>query len=253
MTELWQLPILFVAGMAAGFVDSIAGGGGLITLPVLMGLGLDPRAALGTNKLQSTFGSATSTFHYAAAGTMSLRECVRGFCFTFTGAILGVLAVQQLDPSLLRQVIPVLLIVIALFVWLRPNLGDVDLHPRMSRGGFDLTFGLALGFYDGFFGPGTGTFWTLAFVLMMGFNLTKATGSTKAMNFASNLAALLAFMVAGQVVYSAGLVMGAGQLMGARLGARMVVRRGTQFIRPIFLTVVLAICAKLLYDVFLRP
>ena len=252
MIELWQLPILFLTGMAAGFVDSIAGGGGLITLPVLLGLGLDPRDALGTNKLQSTFGSATSTFHYAAAGTMSLRECARGFGLTFVGAILGVVALQLLDPSLLRQVIPVLLILIALFVWLRPSLGDGDQHPRMSRGVFDLTFGLLLGFYDGFFGPGTGAFWAIAFVLGMGFNLTKATGSTKAMNFASNLASLLAFIAVGQVVYTAGLVMGAGQLIGARLGARMVVRRGTRFIRPIFLTVVLAICGKLLYDVFLR-
>ncbi len=252
MIELWQLPILFLTGVAAGFVDSIAGGGGLVTLPVLLGFGLDPRAALGTNKLQSTFGSAAATFHYATAGTMSLKECARGFCLTFIGAILGVITLQQLDASLLRQLIPILLILIALFVWFRPNLGNKDLPPRMSRGVFDLTFGLVLGFYDGFFGPGTGTFWAIAFVLGMGFNLTKATGSTKAMNFASNLASLLAFIAVGQVVYAAGLAMGAGQLIGARWGAKMVVQRGTRFIRPVFLTVVLAICAKLLYDVFVR-
>jgi uncharacterized membrane protein YfcA len=253
MIELWQVPLLFAAGAVAGLVDSIAGGGGLITLPVLLGLGMDPRAALGTNKLQSTFGSATATFHYAAAGTMSLRECARGFGLTFIGAIGGALVVQLIDAAVLRQVIPFLLVAIAVFVWLRPKLGETDLHPRMPRGLFDLIFGLALGFYDGFFGPGTGTFWTMAFVLGLGFNLTKATGSTKAMNFASNIASLLVFIIAGQVVYTAGLIMGAGQLIGARIGSRMVVSRGTRFIRPIFLTTVLAISAKLIYDVFFKP
>jgi uncharacterized membrane protein YfcA len=253
MIELWQVPLLFAAGAVAGLVDSIAGGGGLITLPVLLGLGMDPRTALGTNKLQSTFGSATATFHYAAAGTMSLRECARGFGLTFIGAIGGALVVQLIDAAVLRRVIPFLLVAIAVFVWLRPKLGETDLHPRMPRGLFDLIFGLALGFYDGFFGPGTGTFWTMAFVLGLGFNLTKATGSTKAMNFASNIASLLVFIIAGQVVYTAGLIMGAGQLIGARIGSRMVVSRGTRFIRPVFLTAVLVISAKLIYDAFLKP
>jgi uncharacterized membrane protein YfcA len=253
MIELWHVPLLFAGGAIAGFVDSIAGGGGLITLPVLLGVGMDPRAALGTNKLQSTFGAATATYHYAAAGTMSLRECARGFAMTFIGAIIGALAVQLIDAAVLRRVIPFLLISIALFVWLRPKLGEADLHPRMSRGLFDFVLGLALGFYDGFFGPGVGTFWTMAFVLGLGFNLTKATGSTKAMNFASNIASLLVFIAAGQVVYTAGLIMGAGQLIGARLGSRIVVSRGTRFIRPIFLATVLAISAKLVYDAFLKP
>jgi uncharacterized membrane protein YfcA len=252
MIELWHVPLLFAGGVVAGLVDSIAGGGGLITLPVLLGLGMDPRAALGTNKLQSTFGAAMATYHYAAAGTMSLRECVRGFAITFIGAIAGALVVQTIDAAMLRRVIPFLLISMALFVWLRPKLGETDLHPRIPRGAFDLVFGLALGFYDGFFGPGVGTFWTMAFVLGLGFNLTKATGSTKAMNLASNIASLLVFIIAGQVVYTAGLIMGAGQLIGARMGSRIVVSRGTRFIRPIFLTTVLAISIKLIYDAFFK-
>jgi uncharacterized protein len=250
--ELWHLPILFCAALAAGFVDAIAGGGGLITLPALLGLGLDPRLALGTNKLQGTFGSASATWHYAEAGTMPLRDCVRGFCLTFAGAVAGAGAVQLLDPSLLRKIIPVMLAAIAIFVWFRPKLGERDLHPRMSRAVFDAAAGLALGFYDGFFGPGTGTFWAIAFVLGLGFNLTKATGYTKVMNFASNIGSLAFFIYAGQVLWLAGLTMGIGQLIGARFGARMVVARGTGFIRPVFLTVVLAITAKLVYDAYFR-
>jgi uncharacterized membrane protein YfcA len=250
--EGWQLPLLFAAGLAAGFVDSIAGGGGLITVPVLLGLGLDPRAALGTNKLQASFGSASATWHYAAAGTMPLRDCVSGFCLTFAGSVGGALVVHKVDPSLLRKIIPVMLIGIAALVWFKPKLGERDLHPRLSRGLFEVLAGLGLGFYDGFFGPGTGTFWAMAFVLGLGFNLTKATGYTKAMNFASNLGSLLFFMAAGHVLYLAGLTMGVGQLLGARAGARMVVARGTGFVRPVFLTVVLGLTAKLIYDAYFR-
>jgi uncharacterized membrane protein YfcA len=252
MVELWQWPLLFVTGVAAGFVDAIAGGGGLITLPVLLSFGFDPKLALGTNKLQATFGSGSAAWHYARAGTVNWRDCGRGFALTFLGSALGTLAVQQLDPLLLRRAIPVLLVVVAIYSLLRPQLGEKDVRPRMTRSTFDLTFGLLLGFYDGFFGPGTGTFWAVAFVLVLGFNLTRATGYTKVMNFGSNLASLLFFLCAGHVLLIAGLVMGLGQLLGARLGSRMVIKHGTQFIRPVFITMVLVITAKLLYDAYFK-
>ena len=250
MSELWQLPLLFATGLAAGFVDSIAGGGGLITLPVLLGLGFTPQAALGTNKLQATFGSASAAWHYAEAGTVDWRDCTQGFLFAFVGAAGGALWVQQLDATILKRVIPVLIAAVALYALLKPQMGEKDLHPRMQRGWFDVLFGMGLGLYDGFFGPGTGMFWTMAFVLGMGFNLTRATGYTKVMNFASNLSSLAIFLIGGQVLFVAGLVMGAGQLLGARLGSRMVVKRGAKFIRPVFISVALAITVKLLYDSF---
>jgi uncharacterized protein len=245
--EFWKLALLFATGLVAGFVDSIAGGGGLISLPVLLSFGLDPKHALGTSKLQSTFGAGSAAWHYAQAGTVNLKDCRRGFVVTFVAAILGTLTVQQLDPSFLARIIPVLLALVAIYSLLKPQLGAEDIHPRMNRAWFDVTFGLLLGFYDGFFGPGTGTFWAMAFMLGVGFNLTKATGCTKVMNFASNVSSLIFFVLAGQVVFSAGLAMGFGQLLGARIGSKMVIRRGTKFIRPVFITVVLAITAKLLY------
>ncbi len=247
-----HLPLLFVTGLAAGFVDSIAGGGGLITLPVLMTLGLDPRHALATNKLQATFGSASASWHYAQAGTVSLRDCMRGFALSLAGAALGTLAVRQVDPSFLRRAIPVLLIGVAVYMLLKPGLGEMDLHPRMRRGVFDLISGLLIGFYDGFFGPGTGTFWTMAFMLGLGFSMTRATGYAKVMNFASNLSSLVFFLPGGNVHYAAGLTMGLGQMLGARFGSRMVVTRGTRFIRPIFIAVVLVLTLKLLYDACAR-
>jgi hypothetical protein len=122
----------------------------------------------------------------------------------------------------------------------------------MARSWFDALFGLGIGFYDGFFGPGTGTFWAMAYVIWLGFNLTRATAYTKVMNFASNAGSLVFFLLGHKVVFVAGLVMGIGQLAGARLGSRMVITRGTNFIRPIFITVVLALTAKLIYDNFRR-
>ncbi len=252
MLATWRLPILFVTGLAAGFVDSIAGGGGLITLPVLLSFGFGPQEALGTNKLQASFGSGSAAWHYTQAGLVPLRECGRGFLLSFVGAACGTLAVEQGNPTFLKRAIPILLIAVALFMLLKPELGERDLHPQIQRGWFDLIFGLLIGFYDGYFGPGTGTFWTMAFMLGLGFNMTKATGCTKVMNFASNLSSLAFFLLAGRVFFVEGLVMGVGQLLGARLGAGMVITRGTKFIRPIFITVVFAITLRLLYSAYFK-
>jgi len=246
MFSPWQLAVLFFTGLAAGFVDSIAGGGGLIALPVLLSFGLEPQVALGTNKLQASFGSGSASWHYAQAKTVLLKDCARGFALTLLGAALGALAVQQMNPAFLRRAIPLLLIAVALYTLFRPQLGAHDLRPRMAWGWFDLIFGLALGFYDGFFGPGAGTFWAMAFMLGLGFNMTRATGYSKVMNFASNLGSLALFLHGGNVLFGAGLLMGAGQLLGARFGSRMVIARGTRFIRPIFIAVVFAITLKLL-------
>ena len=218
MTAYWQLPLLFATGLTAGFVDSIAGGGGLITLPVLLNFGLSPQLALGTNKLQSTFGSGSAAGHYAAAKTVSLRDCARGFLFTLVGAAAGAVAVQQVDPSFLRRAIPILLILVAVYVLWKPRLGAEDLHPRMRRAWFDVVFGLSLGFYDGFFGPGTGTFWAMAYMLGLGFNMTRATGYTKVMNFASNLSSLVFFLAGRKVQLEMGLTMAIGQFLGAGSG-----------------------------------
>jgi len=241
----WTVPILFATGLLAGFVDSIAGGGGLITLPVLMGMGVPVQASLATNKLQAVFGSASASWNFSRLGTVSLRECKTGVFCTVLGAAAGTLLVQHLDTGFLRRALPALLVATALCVLLKPELGGKDIHPRMAWRWFYLLAGSLLGFYDGFFGPGTGTFWAMAFMLGLGFNLTKATGYTKVMNFASNAASLLLFLWAGQVDYRAGLTMGAGQWIGAKIGSGMVVTRGAKFIRPIFLAVVIALALKL--------
>src|SRR5258706_11812804 len=239
-----MLLLLFILGGVAGWIDSIAGGGGLITVPVLLSLGMSPAEALGTNKLQAVFGSGSATWHYHRAGLID--KAVTGVVFTAIGAALGALAVQQVRSDFLQKIIPFSLIAIAVHFLVRPQFGDADVHPRWKAGTFHFVFGLALGFYDGFFGPGTGSFWAMAYVLLLGFNLKKATAHTKLMNFTSNAASLAMFLIGGKAQLIAGLVMGAGQLLGAWIGAKMVIARGARFIRPIFIGVVIAISARLL-------
>lgn len=243
-----MLPILFLTGAVAGLIDSIAGGGGLITIPVLLGLGLPPQYALGTNKLQATFGSASAMFHFVRAGAVNLRDAWWGVVCTAVGAVLGAYTVQQIDPSFLKKFIPFLLLVILCYTIFTPKLGAEEVRPRLTKGIFYTTFGLLIGFYDGFLGPGTGSFWVIAIMLGLGFDMRKGTAYTKLFNFVSNIVALVVFIAGGYVLLWAGLVMGAGQAVGARIGARLVIKKGTRFIRPIFITSVLAVTVKLFYD-----
>ena len=248
MIHWWQIALLFLTGLTAGFVDTLAGGGGLLTLPVLLNLCPNPVIALGTNKLQASFGSTSATFHFARAGTLSLTEVRRAWLLAFLGSLVGSFLVQQLDFAFLKRLVPWLLLAVAVYVWRRPRLGEQDIHPRISRVKFDFIFAFGIGVYDGFLGHGTGTFYALAFMLGLGFNLARATANAKALNCASNLAALLLFLLAQKVWFIAGLVMGAGQWLGARAGSRMVITRGVKFIRPVFLSMVVLLTLKMIYD-----
>ncbi|MCA9783469.1 MAG: TSUP family transporter [Calditrichaeota bacterium] len=239
------LLLLFGTGLLAGFTDSIAGGGGLLTVPVLLAAGLPPQVALATNKLQSSFGSVTASTVYLRKGVVSFKGLRPAILLVILGASAGTLLVQRLDGSLLRSMIPWLLLAVFLFFLFRPRLGLVESRSRLSLYPLLLVFAPLLGFYDGFLGPGTGSFWTFALVLLGGLELRRATGLTKVLNMTSNLVALFWFLLGGQVWFAGGLVMGAGQLLGARLGAGLVVRRGAGFVRPVFLVVVFLTLIKL--------
>ncbi|MDP2359365.1 MAG: TSUP family transporter [bacterium] len=242
------LLLLWLAALLAGFVDSIAGGGGLITLPALLAAGLPPHFALGTNKLQSSFGSFSAAIHYRHGGLVRFRNLLPGVAFTFIGAVLGTTAVQALDPGFLRWLIPLLLVLILGWTFLRPNLGEAEGRPRLRPLPFFMASGLGIGFYDGFFGPGTGTFWTALLVGVLGMNLKSATATTKVVNFTSNVTALGAFALGGHVLLVPGLVMGTGQFLGARLGSRLVMRRHVGLVRTVFRLVVTATLLKLVWD-----
>jgi len=238
--------VLFGAGLSAGFIDSIAGGGGLISVPVLLWAGLPPHLALGTNKFQSSCGTSVAVARYVRAGLIRWSEVRLAVFASFVASALGTWAVTRIAAVELRALIPVLLLVLAAWMAFQPELGVERRATRMDPVAFALAGGSILGFYDGFFGPGTGSFWTVGCVALLGLDLRGATAYTKAANLASNVAALLAFALARRIAWKLGLVMIAGQVVGARLGSGLVVRRGAGLIRPIFLVVVVALAMKLL-------
>ena len=239
--------MLFFAGLLAGFIDSIAGGGGLITLPALLTAGIPPHIALGTNKLQSTFGVFTAAINFIGKGKVHLKECGLGIFATLIGATIGALTIQWLDSGFLSHLVLFLLLLVFVYTVFSKNLGFKDTKAKIHDPLYYLLFGLALGFYDGFFGPGTGSFWTASLLILLGYNLTKAVGVTKVMNFTSNLVALTVFSISGNVNVTVGVTMAVGQVIGSRFGSNMAIKKGAGFIRPIFLSVVLLTIIRLFY------
>lgn len=235
------------AGLLAGFVDAIAGGGGLIALPALLAAGVPPVIALGTNKVQSVVGTAIAATTYWRKGFADLRALAVGIAATYAAAFCGAFVVKQIDVSVLTVAVPVALIAIALYFLLSPRMTDEDRHARLSWFPFVPVMGAIIGFYDGAFGPGTGSFLTMGFVALFGLGVTRAAGSTKALNLASNLGALTLFIPSGDVLWPAAVAMAVGQLAGGYLGALTGIRFGAKLIRPLVVVVSLVLAGRLLF------
>ncbi|WP_104692652.1 TSUP family transporter [Helicobacter felis] len=246
--EWYVYAIVVGAAFCAGLVDSIAGGGGLITMPTLLALGIPPHLALATNKLQSSFGSFTAALNFCLKGMVSLKEIAFGVGCVVVGASLGTTLILWLKADILRLLIPIFLSLIFIYTLLAPKVGEGDSHPKIKPALFYAIFGLGLGFYDGFFGPGTGSFWTFAMVALLGLNMKKATAHTKVFNFTSNIISLSVFLIGGQVIWAVGLLMGCGQIVGAWVGSNLVMAKEVKFIRRVFLCVVGATILKLFWD-----
>lgn len=247
----WEtICLLFAAGLSGGFIDAIAGGGGLISLPALLWAGLPPQMALGTNKMQAVWGTLMAVRKYAKAGLVSWQQVRLTALITFVSAMAGAWVVTLISNAVLKMIAPWMLLGIAVYVLLSPGLGKAAARARLKIGAFACVAGGVLGFYDGFFGPGTGAFWALACISLLGLELTRATAFTKVVNLTSNMASLLIFVVSARVNYEIAAVMIVGQLIGGRLGASMAIRHGAPFIRIIFIAVVFAMVAKLLWDQF---
>ncbi|WP_159947856.1 TSUP family transporter [Rhizobium sp. 18065] len=242
------LLLLFVAAFIAGFVDSIAGGGGLITIPAMLIVGIPPLETLGTNKLQSMFGAGSATIAYARKGHVDLQKQLPMSVMAVAGGAIGALIATVVPGSVLRGLMPFLLVAIALYFALKPNLSDDDRHQRITPFLFGLTFVPLIGLYDGVFGPGTGSFFMLAFVSLAGFGVLKATAHTKLLNLGSNVGAFIVFMVGGVVLWKIGLMMGVGQFLGAQLGSRFAMKSGAKLIKPLLIVTCLALAIKLLLD-----
>ncbi|MFM2044271.1 MAG: hypothetical protein RLY86_2847 [Pseudomonadota bacterium] len=239
------LLFLSAAALVAGFIDAIAGGGGLITIPALLTAGIPPAQALATNKLQGTFGSGMATLTFWRAGLIDLRAMVVPVICTALGAACGTALVQVLKPGFLEAVIPVLLVGIALYFLLSPKAGDMPARQIVSLNVFALTVGFGVGFYDGFFGPGTGSFFAIGFVALLGLPIRQATANTKLLNFTSNVVSLGVFAIGGDILWLVGLCMAAGQALGAWAGSNAAIRFGAGLVRPLLVVMCLALTIRL--------
>mgnify|MGYP001370483632 CR=1 FL=1 len=244
----YLIALLFIAAFLAGFVDAIAGGGGLITIPAMLIAGIPPLESLATNKLQAQFGVASATAAYARKGHVDLKRQLPMAGLAFLGGMAGALLASFVPATFLAAAIPFLLIAIALFFALKPNLSDLDSHRRVTPLAFSLSVVPMIGLYDGVFGPGAGSFYMLAFVLLAGFGLLKATAHTKLLNLGSNFGSFLVFAVTGSILWKVGLVMGVGQVLGAQAGSRAAMRGGARIIKPLLVVSCLVLAAKLMAD-----
>lgn len=240
--------LLAVVAFCAGFVDSIAGGGGLITVPALMLAGYSPVEALGTNKLQGLFGTASATWAYASKGHVDVKRQWPAALLSFGGGVLGSAAATVLPSDWLSLALPFLLVAIGLYFAFKPDMGDVDRAERITPFVFGLTVVPLIGFYDGVFGPGTGSFFMLSFVALAGYGMLKATAHTKLLNLASNIGGFVGFALAGAVVWQIGLVMGICQIAGARAGATLAMKKGAGLIRPLLVVTSTALVVRLLWE-----
>jgi uncharacterized membrane protein YfcA len=249
MTSPGTVALLAGAAFVAGLVDAIAGGGGLIALPALLATGLPPHVALGTNKGQAVFGAAASAIAFWRRGVIDRDRAPLGFAAGFAGSLLGAMGVLAVPLGPLRVVVIVLLLVAAAIVLARR---DVAPRPRemtaAARNAALAGIALVIGAYDGFFGPGTGSLLVVAFAVVFGDALTRASGNAKVVNLASNLAAVALFASRDVVVWSIALPMAAANALGAAAGAHLAVRNGDRLVRVVVLIVVAAIAVKLAMD-----
>jgi uncharacterized membrane protein YfcA len=244
--DLMTLLALAGAGLLAGFVDAIAGGGGLIALPALLAAGVPPVVALGTNKVQSVIGTAVAALTYWRRGFVDLRTLLPAIVTAATAAFVGALVVRQIDPSALRIAVPIFLIIIAVYFLFAPQLTDNDSHARLRFATYVPLMAAVIGFHDGIFGPGTGSFLTMGFVALFGLGLTRASGHTKVLNLASNLGALILFIPVGAVLWPVAIAMAIGQVVGGYIGALTGIRFGARLIRPLVVVVCVVLALRLL-------
>jgi uncharacterized membrane protein YfcA len=252
--SLQTLLLVALAGLGAGFVDAVVGGGGLVQLPALVVLfpGAAPVHVLATNKVGSVCGTTTSSVTYYRRVRPDPATFLPLMALAFVGSVIGALVASHIPSSAFEPIILVVLVLVGGYVLLRPRLGAVtDLrfsghrHTAMA-----IAAGLTIGFYDGALGPGTGTFFVISLVGLLGYSFLEASAKARMANWATNVAALCVFVPQGAVVWSLGLVMGACNLLGAYVGARTAVARGSGFVRVFFMLVVLGFIVKIGADVF---
>ncbi|MDG2501261.1 MAG: TSUP family transporter [Porticoccaceae bacterium] len=239
--------ILVGLAFIAGLISSIAGSGGILTLPALLWAGLPPLNALATNKMQSSLGTLSSAWNFFSKGHLDIKPLCSSILMAVLGSVAGTLLVQSLDTSTLTRLIPFLLLAIAVYFLFSPKVSGADHPQKISQQWFACSAALGMGFYGGFFGPGMGSIMPVLFVWLLGHNLVKATAETKLMILAVNGTSALIFVFSGYVIWQLAIAMSVTQIVGARLGSNLVIKRGASFVQPVITLITLLMAVKLLF------
>ena len=243
--------LLFTFGFLGAFLNAIVGGGGLITLPALLFVGLPPATAIATNKLAASMGNLTSMLTFLRAGKIDFKLLGPILPLVFLGSMLGAYTVHFMSADLLKPLVLIMLIVVLLYTVYKKDFGGIA-APKVMTVKHKLLFFvtlIAIGFYDGFLGPGTGSFIIFAF-LLMGFDFLQSSGNAKLLNFMSNIAALITFLILGTVNFTYGFIMGFAMILGAFFGTRFALQRGTTYVRILFIIMTSILLTKNIYDFF---
>ncbi len=247
---------LSAAAFLGGLIDAVVGGGGLIQIPALFAVlpNAAPASLLGTSKLAGVFGTASAAVHFSRrirlAWSTAAPAALTAFVFAFAGAY----TVTRVPPDFIRKMLPFILLAVALYTYKKKDFGSLHapLHTGMKERLIAVLVGAGIGFYDGFFGPGTGSFLVFLFVRFFGFNFLGASAIAKVVNVACNVAALIWFGYSGHLLWQVGLTMAIFNIAGSLVGSRLAIRHGSSFVRKIFLLVVTLLIVKTGYDAFLK-
>lgn len=242
---------LCAAGFMAAFVDSIAGGGGIISIPAIMAIGIPPHLALGTNKLGAFFGTLTSTITYSKSKKIYFPLMKYLIPFTFIGAVLGVETVLSINEQALEIIILVLILLIAIYTIRKKELGASNEFKGLTKKNIALGCILvfSIGFYDGMFGPGSGSFLLFIFISIYKFDYSISAGNGRILNFASCMASLLTFALNGSVDFAMGIPYAISMILGGYAGTKFAIKKGAKVIKPIFIAIALALTIKMLYSI----
>ncbi len=238
---------LAIACFSAAFIDAIAGGGGMISLPAFMGVGIPPHIALGTNKMAASFGAFSSFLKFLKSGKVEVELIKKVFIFTVIGAVVGVKSVLLIDSKYLYPMALTLIILLIGYTLYHKNMGFVNDFQGVNKDSLlkGTIMAFTLGFYDGFFGPGAGSFLIFGFIKIFKFDFIHASGNAKALNFASNIVSVILFAYFGKINYYYALPMAGFMFLGAQAGAHFAIKKGSKFIKPVFLIVSTAVALKM--------
>ncbi|ANQ64532.1 sulfite exporter TauE/SafE family protein [Staphylococcus equorum] len=252
----WDISIVIIIillGFLAAFIDAVVGGGGLISIPALLAVGMPPAMALGTNKLASAFGSMTSAFRFLRSGNVDLKVVGKLFPFVFLMAMGGASVATFLPSELLKPVVIIILTLVMIYTLMKKDWGSIRTFTKLTTGKAIIFAALMclIGLYDGFLGGGTGSF-MLFVLLMFGFDFLGAAGNAKVLNFASNLGALILFIFLDQVDYFYGFIMAGSMICGSYLGALFAIKKGVGYVKVLFIVVTAILILKNTYDYLMQ-